>query len=113
MRPEHIDRRLADLHQASERISANLVDLEIDSGRQLLEATRLQGQSAIRWAAASQALTELWRRHGLLESLLTRADGLRRSGGRYPRTKGELPRSDEGRLQSLRRRLFRRNDADQ
>jgi hypothetical protein len=79
MRSEHIDRRLADLHQASERISANLVDLEIDSGRQLLEATRLEGQSAVRWAAASQALTELWRRHGLLESLLKQADELRRS----------------------------------
>ena len=53
MRTEHIDRRLADLHKACERISANLVDLEIDSGRQLLEATRLEGQSAARWAAAS------------------------------------------------------------
>jgi hypothetical protein len=79
MRSEHIDRRLADLHQASERISANLVDLEIDSGRQLLEATRLEGQSASRWTAASQALTELWRRHGLLESLLKHADELRRA----------------------------------
>lgn len=79
MRTEHIDRRLADLHQAAERISANLVDLEIDSGRQLLEATRLEGQSAVRWAAASQALTELWRRHGLLESLLKQADALRSS----------------------------------
>jgi hypothetical protein len=79
MRAEHIDRRLADLHQASERISANLVDLEIDSGRQLLEATRLEGQSGARWAAASQALTELWRRHGLLESLLKQADELRKS----------------------------------
>jgi hypothetical protein len=79
MRAEHIDPRLADLHQACERISANLVDLEIDSGRQLLDATRLEGQSAARWASASQALTELWRRHGLLESLLTRADELRKS----------------------------------
>ncbi|MGZ4328948.1 MAG: hypothetical protein ACXVXL_13080 [Solirubrobacteraceae bacterium] len=79
MRSEHIDRRLADLHKASERISANLVDVEIDSGRQLLEATRLEGQSAARWAGASQALTELWRWHGLLESLLTQADELRRS----------------------------------
>lgn len=77
MRSEHSERRLADLHQASERISANLVDLEIDSGRQLLEATRLEGQSAARWAAASQALTELWRRHGLLESLLEQADELK------------------------------------
>ena len=79
MRSEHIDRRLADLHQACERISANLVDLEIDSGRQLLDATRLEGQSAERWASASQALTELWRRHGLLESLLKQADELRKS----------------------------------
>jgi hypothetical protein len=79
MRTEDIDRRLADLHQASERISANLVDLEIDSGRQLLEATRLEGQSAERWTAASHTLTELWRRHGLLESLLRQADELRRS----------------------------------
>ena len=79
MRSEHIDRRLADLHQACERISANLVDLEIDSGRQLLEATRLDGRSAAEWASASEALTELWRRHGLLESFLAQADELRRS----------------------------------
>src|SRR6185437_95050 len=63
----------------SERISANLVDLEIDSGRQLLEATRLEGRSAVRWGAASQALTELWRRHSLLVSLLKQADELRHS----------------------------------
>jgi hypothetical protein len=79
MRSEQTDQRLAALHQASERISANLVDLEIDSGRQLLEATRLEGQSAVRWAAASQALTELWRRHGLLQGLLEQADELRAS----------------------------------
>jgi hypothetical protein len=79
MRTEQIDRRLEHLHQASERISANLVDLEIDSGRQLLEATRLEGRSGSRWAAASQVLTELWRRHGLLESLLKQADELRSS----------------------------------
>jgi hypothetical protein len=65
------------LHEAAERISANLVELEIDSGRRLLEATRLEGGSATRWSAASAALTELWREHGLLEQLLSRADGLR------------------------------------
>lgn len=79
MRTEHVDRRLADLHQACEHISANLVDLEIDSGRQLLDATRLEGESAARWETASQALTELWRAHGLLESLLKQADELRKS----------------------------------
>jgi len=76
---DNIDRRLAALHQTSERISANLVDLEIDSGRQLLEATRLEGRSTVRWGAASQALTELWRRHSLLVSLLKQADELRHS----------------------------------
>lgn len=79
MKSEQTKRRLAHLHQAAERISANLVDLEIDSGRQMLEGTRLQGESAARWSTASATLTELWRRHALLESLLTRADELRRS----------------------------------
>jgi hypothetical protein len=79
MKSDYTDQRLTDLHQASERISANLVDLEIDSGRQLLEATRLEGQSAARWSAACAALTELWRRHGLLEALLAQADELQSS----------------------------------
>jgi hypothetical protein len=64
------------LHEAAERISANLVELELDSSRQLLEASPLVGESAARWSAASTALTELWRRHGLLEHLLQRADKL-------------------------------------
>ena len=72
-------RQLQELRNAAERISSNLVDLEIDSGRRLLEGSRLEGESAARWAEASSALTELWRRHGLLEDLLKRADGLRGS----------------------------------
>ena len=76
-------RRLQELQAAAERISANLVDLEIDSGRQLLEASTLAGRSAECWRRASAALTELWRRHGLLQDLLRRADGLR--GGRHAR----------------------------
>jgi hypothetical protein len=71
--------KLAALHEQFERVSASLVDLEIDSGRQLLEATPLEGQSAARWAAASAALNELWRRHALLEELLAKADTLRGS----------------------------------
>ncbi|MBV8431856.1 MAG: hypothetical protein JO244_11865, partial [Solirubrobacterales bacterium] len=53
--------RLRQLHVASERISNNLVELEIDPTRQLLEASRLDGGSAERWSATSAALTELWR----------------------------------------------------
>ena len=70
---------LAQLHEAAERISANLVELEIDSSRQLLEASTLTGESAVRWSAASDELTELWRRKALLEGLLARAEKLRGS----------------------------------
>jgi cellobiose-specific phosphotransferase system component IIA len=70
-------RKLRELHDSAERISANLVELEIDSSRQLLEASTLAGESAAQWAAASEALTELWRRRGLLDDLLERADKVR------------------------------------
>jgi hypothetical protein len=72
-----LDRKLESLEQASQRISNNLVELEIDPSRQLLEASRLEGRSAELWTAASAALTELWRRRSLLEALLERADRLR------------------------------------
>lgn len=77
--------KLRQLHEALERVSARLVELEIDSSRQLLEATRLEGESAARWSEANNMLTELWRRQTLLEGLLARADKLRGS-----RRTGEL-----------------------
>jgi hypothetical protein len=80
--------KLDELHEACERISANLVDLEIDSGRQLLDASTLEGRSAARWAESSAALTELWREHGLLQELLRAADELR--GMRHADDLGEL-----------------------
>jgi DNA repair exonuclease SbcCD ATPase subunit len=80
--------KLGELHEACERISANLVDLEIDSGRQLLDASTLEGRSAARWAEASAALTELWHEHGLLQELLRAADELR--GARHADDLAEL-----------------------
>ncbi len=77
--------KLQEMYAAAERISANLVDLEIDSGRQLLEASTLAGRTAASWTQASSALTELWRRRELLQNLLDQADGLR--GARHA---GEL-----------------------
>jgi hypothetical protein len=79
MKLAYLDQELDRLHRASERVSANLVELEIDSGRALLAASRLEGESALRWASAGAALTELWRRSGLLEDLLAQADEARRS----------------------------------
>jgi hypothetical protein len=68
---------LTRLQEASDRISANLVELEIDSSRQLLEVSTLTGRSADRWSRASAALTDLWRWQGQLKQLLERADKLR------------------------------------
>src|SRR5262249_29851603 len=86
MKPNDLDRELARLQEANERVGANLVELEIDSSRQLLEAAPLTGESAARWSAASAALTDLWEWRGLLERWLARAEELRRS----PRRASEL-----------------------
>ena len=71
--------KLRRLHETAERISASLVELEVDPTRTLLESSTLSGESAARWAAASAALSELWRRRELLEDLLGRADELQRA----------------------------------
>jgi hypothetical protein len=68
---------LARLHEASDRIAANLVELEIDSSRQLLDVSTLTGRSAECWSQASAALTDLWRWQGQLGQMLERAEKLR------------------------------------
>jgi hypothetical protein len=80
MKPYEIREVLQRVREASERVSANLVELEIDSSRQLLEARTLTGESATRWSAASAALTELWEWRGLLVGFLEHAEELRPSG---------------------------------
>ena len=79
MKLDDLDRELERLREAGERVDANLVELEIDSSRQLLESGTLSGESATRWSAASAALTDLWEWRGLLEKFLERAQELRRS----------------------------------
>ncbi|MGN6868405.1 MAG: hypothetical protein ACTHMY_08385 [Solirubrobacteraceae bacterium] len=78
MKLDDLDRELARLRDASERVAANLVELEIDSSRQLLEASTLSGESAKQWSAASAALTDLWQWREQLEGVLERAHELRR-----------------------------------
>jgi hypothetical protein len=68
---------LARLQEASDRVAANLLELEIDSSRQLLDVSTLTGRSADRWSEASNALTDLWRWQGQLKELLERAEKLR------------------------------------
>jgi hypothetical protein len=112
MKPDDLDRKLQRLREAGERIAANLVELEVDSNRQLVEASALEGESAARWSATSASITELWRRHGLLESVLERAGKLRggwRSGDLRALLEGpsielsnsEVPLADRDLLGSL------------
>ena len=77
MSHEAIDEKLKTLREAVERIGQNLVELEVDSSRKLLEATKLSGESAKQWSAASAKLTELWQWHGILQAHLERANKLR------------------------------------
>ena len=82
MTTEPVDVKLQRLHQASERVGASLLELELDPNRELLEKSRLEGESAVRWAATSATLTQLWQWHGMLQAHLERADGVRdRRGG--------------------------------
>ncbi|MGO9890772.1 MAG: hypothetical protein ACLP0L_23130 [Solirubrobacteraceae bacterium] len=70
-------RELSHLEEACDRVAANLVELELDSSRQLLDVSALTGRSADRWARASAALTDLWRWQGQLKQLVERAEKLR------------------------------------
>jgi hypothetical protein len=74
---QEIDRTIRRLRDAAEQISANLLELELDPNRKLLEATELQGESATRWAQASASVAQLWQWYSLLDGLLDRAAELR------------------------------------
>lgn len=99
MKPADTDHELTRLKLTSERIAANLVELEIDSSRQLLEASTLTGESAARWAEASAALSDLWQWRDRLDGLLEQAEKLRR----YPRRSDELHELLAGRSIELQR----------
>ena len=86
------------LQEASDRVAANLLELEIDSSRQLLDVSTLTGRSADRWSEASNALTDLWRWQGQLKALLERAEKLR-----GPWRAGELRSLLDGRTIELTR----------
>ncbi|MEA2300212.1 MAG: hypothetical protein QOE44_747, partial [Solirubrobacteraceae bacterium] len=57
---EALDLRLAELGLAADRIRENLVGLELDPDRELLDGIVLAGESAVRGAAASAEIDYLW-----------------------------------------------------
>jgi hypothetical protein len=72
-----IDRRLAELRDAAERIGTNLVDMELETDLNPVGVALLQGESAIAWAAARETQLKLWHWYGLLTTQLERAVELR------------------------------------
>jgi hypothetical protein len=72
-----IDGKLQVLRDAAERVGQNLVELETDPSRELLDGSKLAGESAARWSSASGKLSELWQWNGLLQAHVEKATKLR------------------------------------
>jgi hypothetical protein len=80
MTREAIEDRLKALEQAAEQLRERLVELELDSGRQLLDQAPLEGESAAGWSAASAGVSQAWSNHEVLDAALKSSRNL--LGGR-------------------------------
>ncbi|MFD0524193.1 hypothetical protein [Paractinoplanes durhamensis] len=67
------DAELLRLETALTTIAANLVDLDDNPARKDLDKTKLSGQTAAKWADATDALTQLWDGYRMLTELTTSA----------------------------------------
>src|SRR4029078_1933531 len=74
----------------ADRVSDNLLELELDPIRAALDGSDLQGASAARWEAATTALVELWQWYGELDRVLTQAAELRSRRGAASRHELEV-----------------------
>ncbi|HSS09439.1 MAG TPA: hypothetical protein VLL25_06115 [Acidimicrobiales bacterium] len=88
---DQIDQTLGRLSQASERMTANLFELENDPNRKLLDQASLAGVTAERWREASKSLAQLWQWFTQFKQLVDQATQLR----------GPRPRVDATRLAQL------------
>src|SRR5262245_63006278 len=77
MRLDEIDVTLERLRPASDVIGANLLELERDPNRKLLETATLTGVTKSRWEEATRSLANIWECFTRLQDLLTRATGVR------------------------------------
>jgi hypothetical protein len=88
-----IDDSLGALRQASERMTDNLMELENDDTRKVLDQASLTGVTADRWGQAKGTLAQLWQWFSQFKELLDQAAELR----------GSKPRLDQERLARLDR----------
>jgi len=106
---EEIDERISQFRAVLDRTTANLVALDADVTRQLLESsTSLCGATAGSWADASSRHADLWRGQIALENALTQIAQVRGTRRSLPQTSlvridgllgaacVELPRSADG-----------------
>ena len=91
MKLDEIDPAIRQLRAAAERVGANLVEIERDPVRQMLDAASLRGETAARWIAARDALVYLFDGHGRVDALVERILSVR----------GTLPSVDARRAAEL------------
>ncbi len=91
---EGIDQRINEFRTVLDRTTGNLVELDADVTRQLLESSAsLRGVTAESWLDASRRHAELWRGQFALESVLTQIAQTR--GSRRSLPQATLIRLDE------------------
>ena len=79
---DEIDDTLRRLQAAADAIGANLLELERDPNRKLLETATLSGETATQWADATRALANVWQWFTRFTEVLERATAVRGTRGR-------------------------------
>ena len=82
MNLDEIDDTLRRLQSSADAIGANLLELERDPNRKLLETATLSGETAIQWADATRALANVWQWFTRFTEVLERATAVRGTRGR-------------------------------
>ena len=82
MNLDEIDDTLRRLQASADAIGANLLELERDPNRNMLETATLSGATATQWADATRALANVWQWFTRFTKLLERATNVRGTHGR-------------------------------
>jgi hypothetical protein len=78
------------LRAAVDRVGANLVEIERDPHRQLLDAATLRGETATRWIGARSALADLFDAYARMTAYVEHVTELRRQASFDPRLAPDL-----------------------
>ena len=90
-----IDRTLAELRDGADRLGEQLLALELDGDRKLLDDVALEGETAARWSAVAGDLLLAWDEHAQLTA--ARSGCARRCGPRRRPARSRPPPARRGR----------------